>query len=88
MARGERKMKNQLQRVKEYFRVKGKRKKESGVQKYIKESQGKGSSQGFAWINSLSGRWLLYRIQRPLKHYNSKDLYLQYLGMCLHGLGN
>jgi hypothetical protein len=27
MARGERKMKNQLQRVKEYFRVKGKRKK-------------------------------------------------------------
>ena len=36
MARGERKMRNKLQRVKEYFRVKGKRKKESGVQKYIK----------------------------------------------------
>ena len=37
MARGEQKMRNKLQRVKEYFRVKGKRKKESGVQKYIKD---------------------------------------------------
>jgi hypothetical protein len=37
MVRGERQMKNRLQHIKEYIRTKGKRKKESGVQKYIKD---------------------------------------------------
>jgi len=37
MVRGERQVKNRLQHVKEYVRAKGKRKKESGVQKYIKD---------------------------------------------------